>query len=59
VLGESFKFTVYSSSPIFSVPTGVIRLWSVSALTTSLARDAVGVQRLLIEIGLDLPNLAP
>ena len=36
-VGESFKFTVYSNWPIFSVPTGVIRFWIDNAFTTSLA----------------------
>ena len=33
--GKSFRFTMYSNEPTFSVPTGVMKFWRAIAPTTS------------------------
>ncbi len=49
---------VYSNSPIFWVPTGVIRFCAASALATSCPTGRAPAARAGIEVDLDLALLA-
>ena len=44
--------------PIFCVPTGVIRFCSDKRVDDVVRGNAVVMQRLLVEVGLDLAHLA-
>ena len=56
--GESFSWMTYSLSPIFCVPTGMIRFWLPTACDDVLRRQAVGAQFRLIDVDLHLAHLA-